>query len=280
MTNDNSRHTNGINTGSHPVYTQSMKAELDPDIIRQNRCIAVHCDSRETDEYKVLRTQIHQQLQARGYKTVMVASPRSGEGKTLTSINLSLVFAREYSRTVMLVDCNLKKQDVHRYLGVESQLGLGDYLIHDRFLHELIVWPCIEKFTFISGGTELRDSAELLGSPRMQALVPELRDRYEDRYIIFDTPPLLEGADTLAFLPLAEAIVVVVQADRTSKNDIAKCLELIPQEKMLGFVLNRWNGNHVKPASPLYASFISLFRNSAQRIRLGKPRDGSTPPPP
>jgi non-specific protein-tyrosine kinase len=185
-------------------------------------------------------------MEAMGWKTIMVTSLRGGEGKTLTAINLSLVFAKEYSRTVLLVDSNLKKQDIHAYLGISSEQGLADYLEAGRDLAELIIWPCIEKFTFISGGQPVQDATELMGSPRMKALVPELKARYHDRYIIFDVPALLEGADALAFLPLVDGVIVVTQAGTTSKNDIVKGLSLIPQEKMLGFVLNKWQDSGLK----------------------------------
>lgn len=228
------------NGWTSPVYSRSCHKIIDPKILSENRCIGIFSDLSETGSYKILRTQVHQRMEAMGWKTVMVTSLRSGEGKTLTAINLSLVFAKEYSRTVLLVDSNLKKQDIHAYLGISSEQGLADYLEAGRDLAELIIWPCIEKFTFISGGQPVQNTTELMGSPRMKALVPELKARYHDRYIIFDVPALLEGADALAFLPLVDGVIVVTQAGTTSKNDIVRGLSLIPREKMLGFVLNKW----------------------------------------
>ena len=259
------------NGWTSPVYSRSCHKVIDPKILSENRCIGIFSDLSETGSYKMLRTQVHQRMEAMGWKTVMVTSPRSGEGKTLTAINLSLVFAKEYSRTVLLVDSNLKKQDIHAYLGICSDQGLGDYLEAGRDLAELIVWPGIEKFTFISGGQPVQNTTELMGSPRMKALVPELKERYQDRYIIFDVPALLEGADALAFLPLVDGVIVVIQAGTTSKNDIIRGLSLIPREKMLGFVLNKWQdyslkqrGNGPRPVlSSIGKALISLKKKIA-----------------
>ena len=234
------------NGWTSPVYSRSCQRIIDPKILSENRCIGIFSELSETGFYKILRTQIHQRMEAMGWKTIMVTSLRSREGKTLTAINLSLVFAKEYSRTVLLVDCNLKQQDIHAYLGIPSEQGLADYLEAGRDLAELIIWPCIEKFTFISGGQPVQDATELMGSPRMKALVTELKARYHDRYIIFDVPALLEGADALVFLPLVDGVIVVTQAGTTSRNDIVKGLSLIPQEKMLGFVLNKWQDYRLK----------------------------------
>ena len=70
----------------------------------------------------------------------------------------------------------------------------------------------VEKFTVISGGRPVTTSSELLGSPRMKGLVKDLKGRYPDRYVFFDVPPVLAGADALAFAPQVDHIILVVRA--------------------------------------------------------------------
>jgi cellulose biosynthesis protein BcsQ len=91
----------------------------------------------------------------------------------------------------------------------------------------------------ISGGRPCQEIAEMLGSPRMKDLVSEMKSRYRERYIIFDVPPILSGAEALTFYPLVDSVVVVVQAGKTSMDDVKKALQFIPKEKILGFALNR-----------------------------------------
>jgi non-specific protein-tyrosine kinase len=139
----------------------------------------------------------------------------------------------------MLVDCDLRHQNIHRTLGFKSDLGLIDYLVDDRPLQEVIIWPGIDKLTLISGGHTIQNSTELLGSPRMQTLVQEMKSRYDDRYVLFDVPPLLVGADAFALAPYIDCIVMVVDEGKTSTKDVQKAVQMLPQEKFLGFVMNR-----------------------------------------
>jgi len=169
----------------------------------------------------------------------MITSALPGEGKTLTSINLALTFAKQYNQTVMLVDSDLRQQKIHEYLGYESSKGLTDYLQSGTPLKDLIVWTGIEKMTVISGGNTVTASSELLSSPRMKDLVKELKSRYPDRYVLFDVAPVLVVADAMAFAPLVDCIVLVVRAGSTSIADVKQTLALLPPEKVLGFVLNR-----------------------------------------
>ena len=138
-----------------------------------------------------------------------------------------------------MVDCDLKRQSIQRYLNISLDKGIGDYFLNGCALKDIIIWPGIEKLTLISGGKTISNSAELLGSPKMKALVHEIKNRYDNRYIIFDTPPALGLADAIAFAPLVDCILMVVEEGRTSIKDVKKALELIPTEKFLGFVLNR-----------------------------------------
>ena len=229
-------------SGNHwqpPVYSQSTPIQLDTATLLNNRCICIEPNSPEIDCYKVLRTKIQQLTRQQEWSTVMITSALPGEGKTLTAINLALTLAKAYNQTVMLVDADLRNQNVHKMLGFQSNAGLIDYLVDDRPLNEAIIWPGIDKLTLMSGGRTIENSAELLGSPRMQNLVKEMKSRYDDRYVLFDVPPLLVGADALALAPYIDCIVMVVEEGRTSIKEVIRALEMLPKEKFVGFVLNR-----------------------------------------
>jgi non-specific protein-tyrosine kinase len=111
--------------------------------------------------------------------------------------------------------------------------------LKDQPLEELIIWPSVDKLTLISGGRTSSNSSELLGSPQMKTLVQEMKSRYEDRYIIFDTSPVLIGDDAIVLAPYTDSIIMVVEEGHTSIKDVKRALEMLPQEKFLGFVLNR-----------------------------------------
>ena len=222
-----------------PSYDASRPVRLDPNFIAENRCIAALPGYPDLEAYKVLRTKILKLTREKGWNTIMVTSAMPGEGKTLTAINLSLTFAREFSQTVLLVDCDLRKQNVHKVLGIDSRKGLIDYLLKNVPMNEVMMWPGIEKFTLISGGRTLLESAELLGSPKMKELFWDMKTRYPERYVFFDAPPLLCGSDAMTVSSLVDGIVFVVQYGRTTMEDVERALEMLPREKFLGFVINR-----------------------------------------
>lgn len=221
-----------------PGTGKSKIVALDSRKAERNRCVCLRSEGEAVEKYKFLRTQVLQRTKKNNWNTVMLTSALPGEGKTLTAINLALSFAREFDRSVLLVDCDLRQQMVCQYMGLPGENGLIDYLNDRKEISDLIVSPGIDKFTVISGGETVQDSTELLNSPKMRSLVSEMKDRYPDRYIFLDPPPLLSSADALAFAPLVDCVIVVVEAGKTQKEDLEKATAMIPEGKMLGMVLN------------------------------------------
>jgi non-specific protein-tyrosine kinase len=222
-----------------PSYSTSRSINLDPEILHTNRCIAFDGDIATIDSYKVIRTQILERMKSSNGNTLMVTSVLPGEGKTTTAINLAFIMAKEFQQTVLLVDCDLQQQDIHKRLGYESEKGLINYLLDDIPITELFTWPGIEKINLISGGRTIRDSSELLGSPRMKELVADMKTRYQNRFVIFDMQSTFAGADTMVFAPLVDNILLVIQEGNSSAKDIKRAISLLPQDKLLGLMLNR-----------------------------------------
>jgi len=106
-----------------PVYSESRTVAINMDTAVRNHCVALSPDFAEVDYYKILRTQLRQLGEKKDWNTIMVTSASPGEGKTVTAINLAATFAREYSQTVLLVDADLRRQSIHRYLGYSSDVG-------------------------------------------------------------------------------------------------------------------------------------------------------------
>jgi non-specific protein-tyrosine kinase len=221
-----------------PQYTISRTVKLDTETILENRCLSLSAPVPEMEAYRLLRSLIIRRSETDGGNTLMITSAIPGEGKTLTSINLALTFAMEFSHTVFLVDCDLRQQNIHKVMGYESNKGLANYFIDSEPLPNLIVWPSIEKMTVISGGKTINKGSEFLGSPGMKSLVEDIKNRYPDRFIIFDVPPVLSVADALALVPYVDYIIVVVRSGYTPARDIKNAIQMLPKEKVLGMVLN------------------------------------------
>ncbi|RMG28433.1 MAG: polysaccharide biosynthesis tyrosine autokinase, partial [Gammaproteobacteria bacterium] len=205
-----------------------------------HRLVAAHPESPYADAFKILRTQVLQRMKEHGWKTLAVTSPNAGEGKTLTALNLAASLALEISHTVLLVDADLRHPGVAGLLGLDEAPGLADYLLDGATLETLLVHPePLEHLVVLPAGRPLLNSAELLGSPNMAQLVRDLRDRYPERIVVFDLPPVLTAADALAFAPNVDALLLVLEEGRTTQEDLERTMELLDGQAILGTVLNK-----------------------------------------
>jgi protein-tyrosine kinase len=223
-------------------YTNTRTVAVDPEIMRRNRLITGRgeLEGAVIEGYKLLRTHLLQRTRAGGKNTLMITGPQSGEGKTLTAINLAISIAQEVDQTVLLVDADLRSPSVHRYFGIPSRKGLVDHLTAGVPISDLLIQPeGMTKLVLLPGGRPTAQAAELISSPLMADLVQDLKHYYPNRYVLFDLPPLLTLADSLAFAPLVDGIIVVVEAGRTSREDIERCKEMLKKFNLLGFVLNK-----------------------------------------
>lgn len=201
--------------------------------------IVSHCvRSKEADVFRFLRTQILQTMTKNNLKTVAISSPRYGDGKTTIAINLAVSIAQDLKQTVLLVDLDLRKPSLQSYLQIKAQYGLTDYLSGQVKVPECLVKMPFERFSIFPAGESIDKSSETLGSPQMSKLAAELKERYDDRMIIYDMPPLLEQDDPLVFLPHVDAVLLVVREGVTTTQEIKRSLDILASAKVLGVVLN------------------------------------------
>jgi capsular exopolysaccharide synthesis family protein len=191
------------------------------------------------DAYRMLRTRVLQTMRENNWTSIAVTGPASGCGKTLTAINLAISLAMEVTHTVQLVDLDLRKPSVHRHFNYTPEVGLGDYLKRDVPIQQIMFTPSIERLVVLPGREAIQNSSEMLRSPKMVALVNELKHRYPDRLVVFDLPPILAADDALAFSPYTDAMLLVAEAGGTSQEDLQKSLDVLKGAPVIGTVLNK-----------------------------------------
>jgi len=221
----------------HYTYTRSMPVEMNR--LRRHRLTVDGSDGALGEAYKLLRTHVLHRTKREGRNTLMITSPLPNEGKTLTAINLAIAISQKVGQTVLLVDSDLRNPSIHRYLDLPSGPGLVDYLISGHPIAECLVHPeGLTNLVVLPAGKASIEAAELLSSPLMLDLVKELKHFYPDRYVLFDLPPLL-FADPLAFAPLVDGIILVVEAGSTPREEITRAMDLLKAFPVLGCVLNK-----------------------------------------
>ncbi|MEO1766720.1 XrtA-associated tyrosine autokinase [Thiobacter aerophilum] len=176
---------------------------------------------------------------------ILVTSSLPGEGKTFCAINLAISIAMEMDRTVLLVDADVAKPKLMQYLGVPGEKdGLLDVLRSDGLaLPDVLLKTNIEKLTLLPAGKPYKHATELLASEAMNRLVDDMANRYSDRIVIFDSPPLLATSEASVLASHMGQIVMVVEADHTPQSALREALELIEDSgAAISLLLNKTTG--------------------------------------
>lgn len=225
-------------------FTRTRVHRPHPEVLLANRIVTNDSPSEWLDAYKVLRTQVIHRMEKNGWKTLAVTSPGANEGKSLTAANLAVCMAMEYNRTVLLVDANLQRPSLDRLFDLPDDRGLRDYLLDQVPLPELLINPGISDLVILPAGKPVPHSSELLRSPYMTRLVEEFKHRYPERMVIFDLPEVMSKADTLAFAPYVDAVMLVAEAGKTSRSALEKAMDHLSETPILGTVLNKSRMHH------------------------------------
>jgi receptor protein-tyrosine kinase/non-specific protein-tyrosine kinase len=223
-----------------PSVFEISEGGIDPASVDRHIVSITDRYSSAAEEYRKLRAKIFQVTEKDFLNTLMVTSSQAGEGKTVTAINLAVAIAHELDHTVLLIDADLRKPSIHRYLGLNPQYGLGDYLENRRglSLSDIMIKTGIGKLVVLPAGNQPEHPAELISSDRMRLLIREIKHRYRDRYVIFDSSPLLMTADALSLCDYMDGILFVVHAASTPKKAVTQALSFIKGYKVLGTVFN------------------------------------------
>jgi protein-tyrosine kinase len=194
--------------------------------------------SLAAEQFRKLRTYLLKRKSSDLPKTIMVTSATSGEGKSFVAANLAIVIAHDFHSHALLVDCDLRNPTLAHWFGLENGKGLSDYLAGDRNISEFLMKTEIEKLTILPGGKVLDNPTELIGSKKMEALVHELKSQYRDRYVIFDSTPLLATSESEVLAKMVDEILIVVRAGVTPRETVIQAISSLEKKKIFGLVLN------------------------------------------
>jgi protein-tyrosine kinase len=161
-----------------------------------------------------------------------------GEGKSFVSANLSVSIAMNVNKYVLLIDCDLRKPDLHRIFGIGDGSGLSDYLAGHRDLASLLQRTSVEKLSLLPGGPIPANPSELMSSERMAEMLEEVKFRYSDRLIVIDSPPPGLAAETSFLARQVDGIVLVVEYGKTPRENVEELMDIVGSEKILGTVIN------------------------------------------
>ncbi len=213
----------------------------------RNKILPALEDRAAVTAYKILRTRVLHRMRSNRWQTLIVTGAGPGEGKTLTACNLALGIADDVNQSVMLVDLDLQKPMVARNFGLHVRAGLGDFLTGRARIDDIVHVPDgMERIALVPNRIPIANSSDLIATPRMREFLEWVRGLGRTTITIFDMPPVLSCDDVLAFAPYADAVLLVVSERATEREPLARALDIIGEENLIGVVLNRSRERNAK----------------------------------
>ncbi|MFN8600938.1 MAG: polysaccharide biosynthesis tyrosine autokinase [Candidatus Binatia bacterium] len=190
-----------------------------------------------SEAFRALRTAVLFSTPAAPPKVILLTSATSGEGKSVTSLNLAATLAESGSR-VLLIDADLRRPTCHRSLGTGNSRGLSSFLSGQATLADVIVPLDKPHLDFLPAGPTPPNPAELVGSARMRDALAGLRDEYE--FVIVDSPPVVPVTDGVVLSREADAVVLVVKGHDTPLELVRRARDHlgVANAHLIGAVIN------------------------------------------
>jgi len=171
---------------------------------------------------------------------IQVTTVKQGGGASFNAINLATSCAFDQHRHALLIDCNFPRPSLATTLNIEPEYGLYDFLTGHTDNIESIIYPTgIPRLSLVpSGEVKSEDHVECFTGEKMRLFLENVKNRYSDRAIILDTPPVLESTDAKILSELVDYVVVVIPYKGASASKINKIVQAVGKEKIAGMVLN------------------------------------------
>lgn len=207
-------------------------------LLNRNRIIS-HRSCPESVPYDVMRTKLLQKMRSKNWTRIAITSPTAGAGKTMTCINLAFSLSRQSDVHSMLLELDMRRPSMARMLGLTDSCQLARALASDE-APEKHMRRYGKNLIFGANRAPERNPAELLQGSRSAHVVDEIEAQFRPDIMIFDTPPLFAGDDTMAFLDQVDCALLIAEAEKSTIEDIDKCeQELAARTNVLGVVLNK-----------------------------------------
>jgi protein-tyrosine kinase len=220
--------------------TQMKETVLDGLHLQAKRIISHDITDRRSRTFDMLRTQVLQSMDVKGWRTLAVTSPTPGCGKTTTALNLALSIARLPEKSVLLVDLDFRKPQVAACLGLKCDDGVLSVLEGRTALSDAIIPVRLSNLRFMVLPTATTiASSELISSRAMAAMLGVIRSEYRAETIILDLPPILSGDDVIAILPQIDCVLLVAAVGTTTVLQITECSKHLQSAEVVRMVLNK-----------------------------------------
>ncbi|MDR3710316.1 MAG: polysaccharide biosynthesis tyrosine autokinase [Capsulimonadaceae bacterium] len=224
------------------------------------------------ESYRSVRTNIHFASVDTALETLLITSPNPGEGKSTTATNIALAMALDGKR-VILVDADLRRSTLHKVMGMLAVPGLTDVLLgHSSLEESLQECELASNLHLLPAGSVPPNPSEMLNSRSFANLMQRLTGKAD--VVVFDSPPVLVGADASILASLVDGVVLVVEAGGTKKQAAKQAVAMLRQARarLIGMAFNKASSspgyyyyNHYSYYSP--GSYGAISDTNSRRSR-------------
>ena len=201
-----------------------------------NKLPALQASGVGSEVFRRLRSRLLEFRDESTFKSILITSGIPGEGKTFVATNLALTLAGRDDSRVLLIDGDLRKPAVHKYLGTASNPGLAEYLAGTAEIEEILQHGPIPNFSFIPSGEGAEHAGELTANRRAEGLVASMAGAFE--WIIVDSSPVIPVSDPVNLARACDAVLLVARAVSTPFPITQKAQNELSGSRLLGIVLN------------------------------------------
>jgi succinoglycan biosynthesis transport protein ExoP len=230
------------------------------------------------EAYRSVRSNLEFVAMTEGASALVVTSPRQGQGKTTTAVNLALAIAEQRKR-VVLVDADLRRPSVAEVARLESSVGLTTVLVGQASIDDVVQKWASTSLDVITSGKLPPNPLQLVDSQGMFDLLNELRARYD--VVVVDSPPLLSVADAAVLSQHVDGAVLTVTAGRTNRNELSRALETLSVARghLIGVILTRARaGRHDRAYGPRRRALGRRGQARDSSPTTGAPRGAAVAP--
>ena len=240
---------------SMPIPASSGEDPQDTSVWDEKLVAFSNSSSSITESFRHLRTKILHPPSGKPLRKVMITSAIPGEGKSLVCANLGISVAQGLEQHALLIDCDLRRSSLARIFAVPEEQGLVNYLLDGVDLGALIRKTGLRKLSLIPSGPKPINPAELLDSKKVGHMFDELSNRYDDRFIFIDTPPLQAASETLVLAKHVDGIIMVVRWGSAGRDQVKQMAENLDRDKIIGVVFNGYESNVLSTKLSGYESY-------------------------
>ncbi len=237
-------------------------------------------DGPQSEDIRRIRANLQMAGRVDECQVFVFSSALPGEGKSFCATHVASAFAASGSR-VLLIDADLRRPTVAKYLGISGHAGLTEVLLGRARFTELCQ-QYAPNLAVLASGAVPPNPAELLASRAFEDLVALVSQHFE--VVIIDSPPLLPVADAIAISRVATGVVLVVDVTRTRRAQVVQSVETVRLGggRVIGAVLNRTKAGSVGASAYGYSSRPETAEDQERRqarldaIRAGRRLDAAT----